>query len=81
MNHAFVTALLLAATAATLAQTVPDLTPAEFRGLHESLIPRHLEKWQTVPWKTSVLEARALATKTGKPLFMWSMNGSPLGCT
>ena len=81
MNHAFVTALLVAATAASLAQTVPDLTPTDFRELQDTLLPQHPEKWQTVPWKITLLEARALAVKSGKPLFMWSMNGNPLGCT
>ncbi len=81
MSHAFVAALLIAFTVASPAQSVPDLTPTEFRELHEALPPRQPQKWQTIPWKTSLLEARALALKTGHPLFMWSMNGNPLGCT
>ena len=81
MNRAFIVALLLASTVASLAQAIPEVSPTEFRELQDALLPRHPEKWQTVPWKITLLEARDLATKSGKPLFMWSMNGNPLGCT
>ncbi len=81
MNRAFTAVLLLAMGTVSPAQSVPDLTATEFRELHETLLPRHPEKWQIVPWKIALLEARALAAKSGKPLFMWSMNGNPLGCT
>ena len=81
MNRAFIAALLLAPGAFGLAQSIPDITPKEFRELQDSLLPRQPEKWQTVPWKINLLEARELAAKSGKPLFMWSMNGNPLGCT
>ena len=36
------------------------------------------ELWETIPWKTSLLEARALAARQGKPIFLWSMDGHPL---
>ena len=81
MNRAFIAALLLASCAASLAQAIPDISPKEFSELREVLIPHGQEKWQTVPWKTALLEARDLAVKSGKPIFMWSMNGNPLGCT
>jgi hypothetical protein len=53
----------------------------DFEDLHSKIVPRAEEKWQTIPWKTDLLEARALAAKEGKPVFLWSMNGHPLGCT
>jgi hypothetical protein len=56
------------------------LTPEEFQKLHAQLKPRRDELWRSIPWKTSLLEARDLAVRERKPLFMWSMNGSPLGC-
>lgn len=56
------------------------ITPEEFRKLHESLRPKAPEAWQTIPWKTDLLEARALAVQSRRPLFLWSMNGHPLGC-
>lgn len=39
------------------------------------------EKWRQIPWRLSVMEARADAQKAGKPLFFWIMNGHPFGCT
>ena len=36
------------------------------------------ELWKTIPWKTSLLEARELAARQGKPIFLWSMDGHPL---
>ena len=37
-------------------------------------------KWASIPWQTDLWEARRLAAETGKPIFMWAMNGNPLGC-
>ena len=81
MKHAVITSLLLMTGATGFAQGIPDIKPAEFRELQDTLLPHCQEKWQTVPWKTSLSQARDLAAKSGKPLFMWSMNGNPLGCT
>ena len=37
-------------------------------------------RWASIPWQTDLWEARRLAAETGKPIFMWAMNGNPLGC-
>jgi hypothetical protein len=39
------------------------------------------ERWQQIPWRTSVLQARNEARDLGRPLFFWIMNGNPCGCT
>ena len=39
------------------------------------------EAWRKIPWRADLLEARREANEQGKPIFMWIMNGSPLGCT
>ncbi|MCA8961207.1 MAG: hypothetical protein KDC38_11870 [Planctomycetes bacterium] len=39
------------------------------------------ERWREIPWHDDLLRARREALARGKPLFMWIMNGSPLGCT
>lgn len=57
------------------------LSQAEFESLHQSLQPTGEEVWRTIPWETSVLEAQRLAAEEGKPLFIWAMDGHPLGCT
>lgn len=59
-------------------EPIPD---AVFADLHARIVPKADEKWQSIPWKTDLLEARDLAAKEGKPVFLWSMNGHPLGCT
>src|SRR5262245_12328884 len=39
------------------------------------------ESWLQVPWRIDLTQARAEAQRTGKPLFLWIMEGHPLGCT
>ena len=38
-------------------------------------------RWLDVPWQTDLWEGRRLAMQEGKPIFLWAMNGNPLGCT
>ncbi len=48
----------------------------------QSVLPTAKEdKWLQIPWRTSLMKARADAQQAGKPLFLWIMNGSPVGCT
>jgi hypothetical protein len=56
------------------------LSLEEFEKLHRDLQPVRDEAWRTVPWKISLLEARDLAIRERKPIFIWSMDGNPLGC-
>jgi hypothetical protein len=37
--------------------------------------------WTTIPWLTSLWEARRQAAAEGKPILLWEMDGHPLGCT
>ena len=53
---------------------------AEFEKLHKDLQPPKDEVWRTIPWKTSILEARDLSIREKKPVFMWAMVGHPLAC-
>ncbi len=39
------------------------------------------EPWRTIPWKISLLEAQKVAALEKKPIFIWAMDGHPLGCT
>jgi hypothetical protein len=52
----------------------------EFRSIHEKLKPPTSEVWRSIPWKVSLVEAQQQAAKEKKPLFIWSMDGNPLGC-
>lgn len=39
------------------------------------------EIWLAIPWRTDLWAARKDAQDASKPLFMWMMNGHPMGCT
>ena len=52
----------------------------EFAKLHRALQPRN-ETWKSIPWQTSLLAAQKKAAESGKLLFIWAMDGHPLGCT
>ncbi|GAC1449608.1 MAG: hypothetical protein NVSMB9_33570 [Isosphaeraceae bacterium] len=46
------------------------------------VLPRASEEvWLQVPWRTDFAAARVEANRVGKPLFLWMMDGHPLGCT
>ncbi len=38
-------------------------------------------RWREIPWQTDIRDACRIAAQTGKPIFLWAMNGNPLGCT
>jgi len=47
-----------------------------------SVIPTAQEEvWLTIPWRTDLNRARKESQDTGKPMFLWIMNGHPFGCT
>jgi hypothetical protein len=59
----------------------PAIDAATFRETIAFLTPDSADmKWASIPWQTDLWEARKLAAKENKPIFMWSMNGNPLGC-
>jgi hypothetical protein len=62
-------------------QDPEPLTAAEFARIHAEIVPTEEQKWQTIPWATDIAAARTRAISEGKPLFLWSMNGHPMGCT
>ena len=44
-------------------------------------IPTKVEsRWLEIDWKTDLWEARKEAARTGKPIYLWEMDGHPLGC-
>jgi hypothetical protein len=58
-----------------------ELTKAEFNRLHKLLQPSPDEPWRTIPWKITLLDAQRSAAEQRKPIFIWAMDGHPLGCT
>jgi len=73
--------LWMAAAGGTLArgQEPAPLTPEDFTKIHAQL--RAKEKWESVPWKTDLHDAREVAIQEKKPIFIWAMDGQTLGCT
>jgi hypothetical protein len=63
------------------ATTAEELTESRFEKLHAELQPDNSALWRTIPWKTSVLSAQQTAASEKKPIFIWAMDGHPLGCT
>ena len=51
-----------------------------FVRLHRELEPG-AAAWRTIPWETDLVVAQRVAAKGRKPLFIWAMDGHPLGCT
>ena len=39
------------------------------------------ERWLKVPWRSDLALGRYEANEARKPLFLWLMDGDPLGCT
>ena len=57
------------------------LSEADFRRLHKELQVSVKDPWRTIPWKISLLDAQRAAVSEKKPIFIWAMDGHPLGCT
>ena len=76
-NLFFGLAFVIAASSAT----ADELTEADFLKIHAELQPDDSSLWRSVPWKTSVLSAQQIAAEQKKPIFIWAMDGHPLGCT
>ncbi len=66
---------------ALFAALAGNLSVDEFNRLHRDVQTPRDATWRTIPWKTSVLEAQAIAARERKPIFIWAMDGHPLGCT
>jgi hypothetical protein len=59
---------------------VPD-DAGEFARLHAAIKPRPEElRWMQIPWEVDLWSARRRAVERGQPIFLWAMNGNPLGC-
>jgi len=58
----------------------PTTAPLEKR--FELVMPSASEDaWRSVAWRTNLMEAREIAQKQNRPLFLWIMVGNPHGCT
>lgn len=63
------------------ADPLVPLTAGDLQRLHAAIVPKKAEIWEKIPWEVDLFEARDRAFASKKPIFLWSMNGHPLGCT
>jgi hypothetical protein len=57
-----------------------DLTDQTYVALRDFILPKAEElRWQQIPWRPTWAEAVAAAKKDNKPIYVWAMNGHPLG--
>jgi len=68
-------ALLMLVAANVQAQ----LNEERFVELLELVVPA--EKTKLIDWQPDLLTAQKIALQQRKPMFIWSMDGHPLGCT
>lgn len=62
-------------------EAAAPLTPTTFGHWHAYIKPKPDElRWTAIPWETDLWAARLKAERQGKPIFLWAMNGNPLGC-
>lgn len=72
---------LLFATATAMPQEPGALDEAAFERLQRELTIAADAPWRSVPWRIDLLQAQREAAAQHKPLFVWAMDGHPLGCT
>ena len=51
------------------------------RSISEIMPNMDENEYLEIPWRTDLLAARRESNETGKPIFMWVMDGHPLGST
>ena len=82
MRHPLLVCVLLCVAGAVPGQAVPQpLDDVSVARLQQELTPDPRAPWRSVPWQLDLLAAQRDAAGQHKPLFVWAMDGHPLGCT
>jgi hypothetical protein len=59
-----------------------DLTDKTYDKLKSQILPKPADlQWTNIPWRATYWDGVIDAQKTDKPVLLWAMNGSALGCT
>ena len=57
------------------------LGDGDIEALKDLIKPRPEEtRWEQIPWRVDLWDARRLAALEGKPIMLWEMDGNPMGC-
>lgn len=68
--------------AAALALPLPGLRLADLDRWRTHVVPTEAEtRYAGIDWIPSFSEGLVAASRRGRPLLLWAMNGHPLGCT
>jgi hypothetical protein len=83
MKPALLTLIALSLSSAAYAGSGDALNEKNLAALHGLVQPKPEEViWKdSIPWRTDLWQARREAAAAGKPIFLWEMDGHPLGCT
>jgi hypothetical protein len=61
--------------------TIQTIHLGEFEAIHAMIRPKPEElTWTKIMWEPDLWEGRRKAAKLNRPMFIWAMNGNPLGC-
>lgn len=72
---------MIALIAALLLGSGDDVTVPKIESLKTLIKPRVEEtKWEEIPWRVDLWDARRDAARLGKPIMLWEMDGNPMGC-
>ncbi len=81
MNRRYFHLSVLGAAAFGVRAYAQTAKQTPFEALHTLIRPQpDEEKWAQIPWLTDLWQARKVAYEQGKPIFLWEMDGHPLGC-
>lgn len=73
---------LLALLPLTLGTAGAEISKIDFNQLTTLCTPgKSSSGWLELGWEIDLWKAREQAAKEGKPIFLWEMDGHPLGCT
>ena len=66
--------------AVSVLTTASEIAPAQFDALFASIKPGDSQlRWLEILWLGTLREGREAAATAKKPMFLWAMNGHPLG--
>ena len=72
---------MIALLAALLVGSGDDVTVPRIETLKTLIKPRAEEtRWEEIPWRVDLWDARRESARLGKPIMLWEMDGNPMGC-